>query len=795
MGPAKTGPFSYLRILAGISQQVFCIVKRMKETALTLPLDLIDKHDIPIAGGKGANLGEMIGSGFPVPNGFVVTSTAYFKYVEETKIKDTIKHLFDGLDVNNPEKLFAVSKAVEHLIIRTPMPQEIEDSILESYKQIKKKFDAKLVAVRSSATAEDLPDASFAGQQETYLNITGEKELLQAVQKAWASLFTPRAIFYRVEKKFDHFKVGICIVVQKMVDSKVSGVMFSINPVNNDKNQMIIEAVLGLGEMIVQGKVTPDHFEVDKKSLTITNKIISTQTIEMVRHGKGNIDKKVPMSVGSKQKFSDHMVLQLAEIGKKLEHHYMFPQDSEWAYDGKKLYIVQTRPITTISAVQKKSEAIDPKAVSKLPVAISGAPASPGIASGKVVIVKNPKDIGKVKQGDVLLAGMTNPDYVPAMKKACAIVTDLGGRTSHAAIVSRELGIPAVVGTGNATKVLKEDAVVTVDGGAGVVYKGAPGGHHKEVPGGDQVSVVTQPTAFVRTATKVYCNLGEPELAPEIAKRHVDGVGLFRAEFMMAEIGTHPKKLLHEHKQKIFVEKLVDGMVKMASAFNPRPVVYRGSDFKTNEYRNLKGGAMYEPHEENPMIGYRGAFRYISDPKTFNLELEAMKIVRNKYGLRNLWLMIPFVRTVDELERVKKLVAHAGLHRSGSFRLWMMCEIPANVILLDDFIEAGIDGISVGSNDLTQLTMGVDRDNAEVAVEFDERNPAVTTSLRHVVKTCQKHKITSSICGQAPSVYPEITELLVEAGVTSVSVSPDMIDRTREIIAAAEAKLVHKKKS
>lgn len=768
----------------------------MKNTALTLPLDHIDKHDIPIAGGKGANLGEMIAAGFPVPNGFVVTSHAYFSFLDQTGLRDKIKHLFEGLDVNKSEQLFAVSKGVEKLIIHTPMPKDIEEAILASYKDIKKEFAAKLVAVRSSATAEDLPDASFAGQQETYLNIEGEEELLVAVQKAWASLFTPRAIFYRTEKKFDHFKVGICIVVQKMVQSEVSGVMFTINPVNNDKNTMIIEAVLGLGEMIVQGKVTPDHFEVDKKTVSLTNKIIAVQTVAMVKKGKENIEKQIPASQGSKQKFSDSMVLKLAEIGKQLEHHYFFPQDSEWAYDGKKLYIVQTRPITTIAAVDKKEDhpKFTEQSVHSLPKIVEGAPASPGIAGGPAIIVKNVKDVGKVKQGDVLLAPMTNPDYVPAMRKAAAIVTDLGGRTSHAAIVSRELGIPAVVGTGDATKKIKAGTVITVDGAAGIVYKGAPdvkklsvsGSHHEE-PG-------HVPGAVVRTATKVYCNLGEPELAADIAQRHVDGVGLFRAEFMMAEIGVHPKKLLHDGKQKLFVEKLVEGMVKMAGAFNPRPVVYRGSDFKTNEYRNLKGGDMYEPKEENPMIGYRGAYRYISDPKTFNLELEAMKIVRNKYGLRNIWLMVPFVRTISELERVKKLVALSGLHRTSSFRLWMMCEIPANVILLDEFIEAGIDGISIGSNDLTQLTLGVDRDNAEVASEFDERNEAVVRSLQHIVKTCGKHGITSSCCGQAPSVYPEITEILVDAGVTSVSVSPDTIDHTREIIAAAEHKLVNKKR-
>lgn len=764
----------------------------MKNQAFVLPLSQIDKHDIPIAGGKGANLGEMIAAKFPVPNGFMVTANAYYAFLEEHDLRQRIKSQFAHLNVHNPENLFAVSKRVQHEILKTPMPEVIKQAIADYYKQLKHQEGAKLVAVRSSATDEDLPAASFAGQQDTYLNIEGEKELIGAVQKAWASLFTPRAIFYRQDKKFDHFKVGIAIVVQKMVDSKVSGVMFTINPVTNDKQTMIIEAVLGLGEMIVQGKVTPDHFEVDKKTETITNKIIATQLLSLEKRGKENKEIKIPTKKGAAQKISDALVLKLASIGKEIERHYYFPQDMEWAYDGKKLYIVQTRPVTTINETNKnaKDASLLKSSLTSMQVIVKGSPASPGIASGKAILVKNVKDINKVKQGDVLLAPMTNPDYVPAMRKACAIVTDLGGRTSHAAIVSRELGIPAVVGTGDASKRVKDDLVVTVDGGSGVIYKGAPQHNGHVVLEGTAKQSSAIENMLLRTATKVYCNLGEPELAPEIAKRHVDGVGLFRAEFMMAEIGIHPKKLLADHQQKVFVEKLVQGMKQMAESFDPRPVVYRGSDFKTNEYRDLKGGALYEPKEENPMLGYRGAYRYIADPKTFSLELEALKIVRNKYGFKNLWLMIPFVRTVAELEKVKKIVYEHGLHRSGSFRLWMMVEIPANVILLDEFIEAGIDGVSIGSNDLTQLTLGVDRDNAEIASEFDERNEAVLRSLVHIVKTAGKHKITSSICGQAASVYPEIAEVLVEAGVTSVSVSPDTIDYTREVIAKAEHKRV-----
>ncbi len=768
----------------------------MKQTAYTIPLSQIDKHDLAIAGGKGANLGEMIAAKFPVPDGFIVSAQSYYAFLEASNLKPKIRSLFSTLDKDDPRSLEVVSRHVEKAILSAPMPEDIITAIKQSYKLLQQTTGAKLVAVRSSATAEDLPGASFAGQQDTYLNIQGESELVVAIQKAWASLFTPRAIFYREEKKFDHFKVGIAIVVQQMVESEVSGVMFSIDPVTNDKSKIIIEAIYGLGEFIVQGTVTPDHFEVDKKSLTLLNKIIATQAIALVKKGKQNKEIHIPESRGSKQKLSDTLVLHLAKLSKSLEDHYYFPQDSEWAYDGKKLFIVQTRPITTMAEIQKQQKSTyKAGAVTKLPVIVKGAPASPGIAFGPAIVVKSAKDIEKVKQGDILIAPMTNPDYVPAMRKASAIVTDLGGRTSHAAIVSRELGIPAVVGSGRATKLIPQGAVVSVDGTNGIVYKGAPQHADRVVKGIDSPNVPHIEQLSFRTATKVYCNLGEPELAADIAARHVDGVGLFRAEFMMAEIGIHPKKLIEQGKQKIFVEKLVEGMRQMCQAFDPRPVVYRGSDFKTNEYRNLKGGEAYEPKEENPMIGYRGAFRYITDPKTFRLELEAIKIVRNKYGLKNIWLMVPFVRTVSELERVKKLVQEHGLHRSNSFRLWMMVEIPANVILLDEFIKVGIDGVSIGSNDLTQLTLGVDRDNAEVASEFDERNEAVVRSLVQIVKTCHKAGITASICGQAPSVYPEITQLLVEAGITSVSVSPDALDRTREIVSHAEHALVHNRKS
>ena len=743
----------------------------------------VDKDDVGLVGGKGANLGEMTRAGFPVPNGFIVTSKAYYEFLKENKLETKIKHLLSSLNYNNQESLNNASRLVKKEIINAPVSDELAREIISSYKKLGGVFKDALVAVRSSATAEDLPTASFAGQQETFLNIQGESNVVLKVKEAWASLFEARAIFYRHEQKFDHFRIGIAIPVQKMVESEKSGVMFTIDPVTNDKSKIVIEAIFGLGELIVQGKVTPDHYEVSKNDLKIINKQSVFQNILFKKSGKTNKEIRLSKKDGSRQKITDKQIIELAKLGRDLEKHYYFPQDIEWAIEKNKIYIVQTRQVTTVRS-QPKNELRTPISELRSPI-LKGDPASPGIASGHVRVIHSAKEIGKVLSGEVLVAPQTNPDFVPAMKKAVAIVTDKGGRTSHAAIVSRELGIPAVVGTENATKKLKTGEVVTVNGLKGEIYKG---GYYNSSKIKDQRSKIIE--QYIKTATKVYVNLAEPELAQKISQEHTDGVGLLRAEFMMAGIGTHPKKLIRDGKKKIFIEKLSNGILQFAQNFSPRPVVYRTSDFKTNEYRNLAGGRDFEPQEPNPMLGYRGAFRYINDPEVFELELEAIKVVRNKKGFKNVWLMIPFVRTVKELIEVKKMISISGLHRSSSFKLWMMVEIPSNVILLEEFIKAGIDGVSVGSNDLTMLLLGTDRDNNEVAREFDEQNEAVLWALKHIVKTAHKYKITSSICGQAASMYPHLVEKLIEWGITSVSVSPDAIDSTRKIIAECEKKLI-----
>ncbi len=733
----------------------------------------VTKGDIPIVGGKGANLGEMTNAQIPVPQGFIVTAKAYYDYVKEANIEDKIRAELTGLDVQDSKRLQQVSEQVKRIVMDGTMPSRLAEDIKQAYG----KMGRGLVAVRSSATAEDLPEASFAGQQATFLNIQGDDEVVDAVQRCWASLFEARAIFYREEQGFDHFQVGIAVPVQKMVQSESSGIIFTLEPVTSDTSKIAIEAGLGLGESIVSGSVTPDLYLVNKADDKIVSKTIGKQAWKLVRDDSSGGDDpnvQVPLSPAEQesQKVTDEDILSLAKIAKRIEEWYDFPQDIEWAKEKGEIYIVQTRPVTTIKAQEEATGA-----EITAPVLVSGTPASPGTAWGQVKIVPDPSHIDKVKEGEVLVAEMTTPDFVPAMKRASAIVTDRGGRTAHAAIVSRELGIPCVVGVENATTALKDEQMVTVDGSKGNVHEGKIEVKKKE----------TVRREKVKTRTKVYVNLAQPDLAERVAKRDVDGIGLLRAEFMMAQIGQHPRYMIDENRGQEFVEILQTELTKFVSAFSPRCVVYRTSDFKTNEYRALKGGERYETVEENPMIGYRGASRYITDVEVFKLEIEAIKAVRKDYP--NLWVMIPFVRTVDELAGTIKTMASLGLKRSDDFKIWMMAEVPANVFLLDKFIDVGIDGISIGSNDLTQLVLGIDRDSEKLADTFDERNEAVLMALERLITIAKQKGITASICGQAPSVYPELTEKLVKWGITSVSVSPDMIDTTRDIIAAAEKKL------
>jgi len=760
----------------------------------------ISKEDIAKFGGKGANLGEMYNLGIPVPPGFVISSEAYFHFIEVNNLKEKIREFLSETNKNRPESFTEASEKIKKLLVSSPVPKEIAQETIKAYFKLGGLFKNPLVAVRSSATAEDLPTASFAGIQRTFLNIEGETNLIEAVRECWASLFEPRAIFYREEKGFDHFKVGLAIPVQKMIQSATSGIVFTCDPVTGEKNRIVVEAIYGLGELIVQGEVTPDHFVVSKENFKIIQKIITPQKIMLMKKGGKTKKFLVPLAWQKKPKLSDKEVIKIAKIAERLHRHYFFPQDCEFALDKKrKIYFVQTRPVTTLkqkeSEINSNSDAVlaDRQVESKKEI-LSGQPASPGIGWGPVVLINSKSQIGRVKQKDVLVTSMTTPDFVPAMKKVSAIVTDKGGLTSHAAIVSRELGVPCVVGTQNATKILKNGQVITVHGGLGKVYQGGLNLKSKKI---EPISIIPEvkENFLLKTATKLYVNLADWSIAKEVAQKNVDGVGLLRAEFMMADIGVHPKKIIAEKKQKVFVDTLAEKIAVFCQQFNPRPVVYRATDFKTNEYAHLKGGEEYEPKEANPMLGFRGAYRYIVDEAVFAMELAAIKKVRNKLGLKNLWLMIPFVRTPQEMLQVKKIIVANGLSRSSSFKLWMMVEIPSNVILLEEFLKVGIDGVSIGSNDLTMLIMGTDRDNAEVAPVFNERDPAVLWALEKTIKTCQKSGVTCSICGQAPSEYADLVEKLVEFGITSISVNPDAIERTRELIYQAEEKLVTKKRS
>ncbi|MCS7206838.1 MAG: phosphoenolpyruvate synthase [Dehalococcoidia bacterium] len=740
----------------------------------------VGQGEIALAGGKGASLGEMVRARIPVPPGFIVSAAAYREFLESTSLQKRLKQLLHGLDHNDSAALQEVARQAQRLILETPFPAPLAQEIAEAYQALGDGF----VAVRSSATAEDLPQASFAGQQSTFLNVRGVAQVLHAVQACWASLFGARAIFYRAEHRFDHLQVAIAVVVQRMVQSEVSGVLFTVDPVTRQQDLMVIEAVYGLGEAVVGGALVPDFYPVRRTPkgtfrLVRDQVRISRQPWKLVRNPNpgptledANLKVEVPPEEQARPKLTEEQVLALAALGARVEARYGYPVDIEWALEKGTLYILQARPITTLRLA---AEEVEP--FINAPVLLQGDPASPGVGSGPVRIVRSHAELSNVQPGDVLVAEMTTPDYVPAMKRAVAIVTEQGGRTCHAAIVSREMGLPCVVGAEGALVKLRDGQEVTVHGTLGKVYAGIIQVARR--------AVEVRPA--IRTRTRLYVNLADPSLADRIAQRPVDGVGLLRAEFIIAHLGSHPRWLLEQGRGHEWTENLAKGVETFARAFYPRPVVYRLSDLKTNEYRNLEGGKAYEPEEENPMLGWRGARRYVDDPEVFALEVEAIRRVRERWD--NLYVMVPFVRTPQELAQVKALLEKGGLSREHGLKLWMMVEVPSNVILLEEFLKVGIDGVSIGSNDLTQLVLGADRDNARLRDVFEERDPAVLWCMERTIAVAKQFGATSSICGQAPSFYPDLTEQLVRWGITSVSVSPDVIDSTREVIAAAERRL------
>ncbi len=761
--------------------------------------------DVPIVGGKNASLGEMINAGMPVPPGFAVTAYAYEKFIKQTGIAKKIYEIISETvtDPNNPKQYDVASKKIRKLIEDTPMPAAIAKSIKAAYKELNKRFSLKdvFVAVRSSATAEDLPDASFAGQQETYLNVKGPDELLEKVVKCWSSLFTPRAIFYRNEKGFEHEKVFISVGVQKMVNSEAAGVMFTINPVTGETDEIVIEGNYGLGETVVAGAVNPDDFVVDKNTLKIEERRIARKTIHYIRDPKTGktVHLNVPKEKQKEPCVSDKEIIHLAKLAKLIESHYKKAMDIEWAIDKdlsfpKNIFVVQARPETVWSAKGMKStQAEEMKAQADLKVVVKGIAAGKrGYGYGVAKVVLSPEEANeKMKEGDVLVTDMTNPDFVPFMKIASAIVTDKGGITSHAAIVSRELAIPCVVGTETATEVLKTGSEYTVDSRNGMIYEGIL---REATEASAQAAVAVVADSAPVTATKIYMNLGVPEKIEDYKNLPFEGIGLMRTEFILASaIGEHPLNFVDTGKSQDFVDKLAAGVATVARAIQPRPVVVRLSDFKTNEYRELKGGDKYEIVEENPMLGWRGCSRYISKwyQKAFRLECQAIKKCRTEWGLKNVWVMLPMVRTLWEAKQVLEIMKEEELERNRDFKVWLMAETPSLGIMADEFSKL-VDGFSIGSNDMTQGVLMIDRDSERLGQMgyFDEREPAVKRIIAHLIKAAHENGCTVSICGEGPSNLPDFAEFLVRAGIDSISVNNDAVLATKKHVASIEQKII-----
>ncbi len=778
--------------------------------------------DVGIVGGKNASLGEMYrkltNSGIKVPNGFATTAFAYNYFLEKAGIKEEIKRILSDLDTSDVHNLATRGEQVRKTIVKAEFPADLKKAIVQAYKQLSKQYgkEAVDVAVRSSATAEDLPDASFAGQQDTYLNIQGPEALLVAVKRCIASLFTNRAISYRTDKGFDHFKIALSVGIQKMVrsDKGSSGVMFTIDTESGFQNVVLINSIYGLGENIVQGKVNPDEFFVFKPTKSIIFKAIGRKKIKMIYNKGGNKPTKdVPVETINqrKQSISNEQALKLAEWGMAIEKHYGRPMDIEWALDGieDQLYIIQARP-ETIHSTRDYSVLEEYILGKRGKIILKGQSVGNKVGAGTVNRIMDVKDIDKFKKGEVLVTDMTDPDWEPIMKIAAAIITDKGGRTCHAAIVSRELGIPCIVGTNDATKKMKTGDTVTVscaEGEEGFVYAGKVPFEIKR----------TNMKTLAKPKTKVMMNVGTPENAFATSFIPNDGVGLAREEFIWANtIKVHPLALInyknikdskvkkqiddltfgYDDKKQFCIDKLAEGIAMIGAAFHPKPVIVRLSDFKTNEYANLIGGNEYEPVESNPMIGWRGASRYY-DPKymeAFGLECLALKKVRNEMGLTNVKVMIPFCRTVDEGKEVIKIMEKYGLKQGvNGLEVYVMAEIPANIILAEQFA-AVFDGFSIGSNDLTQLTLGIDRDSGilHIAGVSNEKNEAVKSLIRYLIEVGKKTKTKVGICGQGPSDFPDFAQFLVECGIDSISLNPDTVIKTSIAIKKQEDKMFKK---
>lgn len=738
----------------------------------------IKKEDIPSVGGKGASLGEMTSVGLPVPPAFVVTAQAFRRFLVETGIEDELFKKLEGVDVEDSDVLETTAQRVMKLVMSVKIPKKLEENILLSYKKM---GDNEVVAVRSSATAEDLPDASFAGQQETYLNIRGDEDLLVAIQKCWASLYGARAIYYRAKQGFDDRSVDIAVVVQKLVYSEKAGVMFSSHPVTGESST-IIEASWGLGEAVVSGAVSPDNYVFDQNSKHIVDRYIANKIVEIVPDGsKGTKEVEVSKDRQNATVLSDNEIIKLAKFAKIAEDHYENPQDIEWSIVGDTIYILQSRPITTItSKTSKKGKDVHGEGN----ILLEGQGASPGIATGAVVIVHSVKDLSKVKDGNIMVAKMTNPDMVPAMRKAAAIITDEGGMTCHAAIVSRELGTPAAVGTKKATQILKDGQIVTIDGEKGLVFEGDV--KRAEEPQAQQVAGFISAPAQIITATSIKVNVSLPEAAKRAAATGADGVGLLRIEHLILGLGKTPNWYIINKKEDEFINELYSGIKTVMDEFNGKPVWVRTLDAPTDEFRNMKGGED-EPEEHNPMLGWRGIRRDLQSKSQFRLQVEAFKKLWNE-GYDNLGIMFPLVGHPDEFVAAKGMMKEFGVDVENK-TLGIMVEIPSSAILIDDFISAGINFASFGTNDLIQYTLAIDRNNQNVADMYRPKHPAVLKLIEYAIKRCRKAGVECSICGQAGS-DPEMVKWLVETGIASVSANIDAVQKIRETAARTEKKII-----
>jgi pyruvate,water dikinase len=763
-------------------------------SASKMPLDIvrpfaeIGREDVALVGGKGANLGEMSRTGLPVPPGFVLTVAGYARFLEHNGLSEKIGRLIEHLDVDDTDALQRTASTIHESMLNGQLPGDVRDAVLGAYHELCLSGETEpLVAVRSSATAEDTGDFSFAGMFESFLNVKGEASLLDRVRACWASTFGARVLFYRVKRGFP-VEMPVAVIVQRLIKSEKSGVMFTADPATHDRNRIVIEAAWGFGEVVVGGQLVPDRYVLEKSSLRVLESRVNEKDFLLTRDP--NTGSMISVNLAGDPRalarvLTDEELRTLGELAKTTEEHYGFPQDLEFAIEGASIFLTQTRPITTLGTAPSPAAPVARQPVQPL---LRGLGASPGTASGRAHVLTAVTNSASLLDGEVLVARMTSPDWVPLMRRAAAIVTDAGGMTSHAAIVSRELGIPCVVGTRDATRVLTTGTPVTVDGAAGTVSLGEAAAAPTPVRPASGAPAVRR-SALV-TATKLYVNLGEPERAAELAERDVDGVGLLRAEFMMLEAldRTHPRVFIDAGRQREFVSRMTEGLRRIAGAFAPRPVIYRAMDFRSNEFRGLTGGAEHEPLEENPMIGYRGCFRYTREPDLFNLELTALAEVRREHP--NLHLMIPFVRTGSELAECLTLVDRSPVGSDRRLWRWIMAEVPSVVTWLPEYARMGITGVSIGSNDLTQLVLGVDRDSDLLAPLFDERDRAVLDAIHAIIDASRRAGITSSICGQAPSVHPEFAERLVRWGIDSISVNADALDRTRANIASAEQRLI-----